>query len=132
MIINIDFTAILITIYLWLYCTAALCGAIAQIRNSVTPRYFSNKERMMSIFGNIIDIGAFYSLYVGHYITATNVISLYYFVVFVIIYAVTEIILSLRHYENDMHKYSMIEVYFLMICNMLITFWMASLWLLKI
>lgn len=132
MIIEINITQYFITFCIWFFVIYSLSYAVAQIEYSTKSQKFTNAERSSSILFYIIWIGFWFMGVYGKTITATDIISLYYFITFLDIYYIIEIVLCLRHYKNDVRKYSMVEIYFNIISNIIIVYWSFSLWCLKI
>ena len=63
MILEINFTYIVILLYLWFYAITNLNNTIAQIDNTTIKKEISNKTRANDFFEHFVDIFFFITMY---------------------------------------------------------------------
>lgn len=128
MIFEINFTHIITIIILWIYAIQNLNSAIKQIDNVTTSTKITNKTKVTEFFDNLVNIIYFPGVYLTGTLTATNMISLKYFVIFVIIHSLIRILYGFRKYPDNIKVYSIWEIYINMILYLVTVFWMVFLW----
>ncbi len=129
MIFEIPVTYIIISLCLWLYALVNVNAALDQINNTIAKKEITNKTRANDFINYFIGIFFFVSLYLSEELTATNMTSLKYFIIFVVIHSILRILYGFRKYPNNIKTYSMWEIYVNMILYMSTVVWMCFLWL---
>ena len=130
MIFEINFTYIMILLYLWFYAITNLNNTVAQIDNTTTNKEISNKTRANDFFEHFVNMFFFITMYLTGNLTSTNTTSLKYFIIFVVIHHMVRIIYGFRKYPDNIKTYSMWEIYVNMILYASTVFWMCYLWIL--
>lgn len=130
MIFEINFTYIVISICLWIYAIENTLSTIVQIDNTTAKKEVTKKSRASDFIYHVSRIWFFAAVYFASILTSTNIISLKYFIIFVVIHHTVRIICGFRKYPDNIKTYSMWEIYVNMILYASTVFWMCYLWIL--
>jgi len=130
MIFEINFTYIMISICLWIYAIENTLSTIVQIDNTTVKKEVTKKTRASYFIHHVMRIWFFVVIYFTGVLTSINMISLKYFIIFVVIHHMVRIIYGFRKYPNNIKTYSMWEIYVNMILYASTVFWMCYLWIL--
>lgn len=128
--IHIDFWYLVISTILWFYALDCISSAYIQIERTTTNVEMTNKKKAQDFIYHLARIFFFGTMYLMGGLTASNMLVLRYFIIFVVVHHIVRILLLFRTYPDNIKSYSMSEIYVNMIIYMCTVFWMGYLWVL--